>query len=246
TAGDDEPPDISFVDTLHGWVIDSRGNIRRTMNSGDSWTIIATGLGVKRLKMTTLTTGWAISDSELSQTTDGGVTWDGGVVHSGLQAIAFCDSMHGAIVGNNGLILRTSNGGQTWASDESEFTSDLYDVCMLDSTHAWAVGEYGLVMGFGDWAIGVDEARGHEGPYNLAAAVAVRPNPCRARATVEFSRPLLAPVHVTLVDVAGRVQQAVTARAGVRYLELELHALPSGVYFVRACSGTAARLVVQH
>ena len=211
-----EPKDINFVDTLNGWAVDSRGNIRSTTNSGDSWTIIATGLDVKRLKMTTLNTGWAISDSELFKTTDGGVTWNGGVVHSGLHAIAFCDSTHGAIVGKSGLILRTSDGGQTWVSDENEFTSDLYDVCMLDSTHAWAVGQYGLVLGFGDWAIGVDESRGHEAPRNLAAAISVRPNPCRARATVEFSSSLAKPAQVTLVDVAGRVKQTVSVRAGAR------------------------------
>jgi photosystem II stability/assembly factor-like uncharacterized protein len=245
TTGEGEPPDISFVDTLHGWVIDSRRNVRVTDNSGDSWTIIATGLNVKRLKMTSLTNGWAISDSELFETTDGGVTWDGGVVHSGLQAIAFCDSTHGAIVGLKGLILRTSDAGQTWVWDESEFTSDLHDVCMLDSTHAWAVGGNGLVLGFGDWAIGVDEARGHEGTRIFAAAVAVRPNPCRARAIVEFSTPLARPMQVTLVDVVGRVMQAVPVQAGVRSLELDLRGTPSGVYFIRVGSGPAARLVVQ-
>ncbi|MBM3330960.1 hypothetical protein FJY68_03800 [candidate division WOR-3 bacterium] len=245
TRGYGEPFDISFFDMLNGWVIDSRSNIRRTTDGGDSWTIIATGIGVKRLKMTSLTTGWAISDSELFETTTGGMTWNGGVVHSGLQAIAFCDSLHGAIVGKKGLILRTSDGGQTWIWDGSKFTSDLYDVFVLDSTHAWAVGANGLVLGFGDWAIGVDEARGYEGLYNLAAGVAVRPNPCRGRVSIEFSRPLVRPMQATLVDVAGRVQQAIPAPSGVRSLELDLRATPSGVYFLRAGSGTAARLVIQ-
>ena len=243
--GDAEPADISFVDTLNGWVIDSRKNIRTTADAGDSWTVLATGLNVKRLEMTSLTTGWAISDSELFKTTDGGATWDGGVVHPGLEAIAFCDSMHGAIVGKSGLILRTGDGGQTWVQDTSEFTSHLYDVFMLDSTRAWAVGEYGLVLGFGDWAIGVDDARGHAGHYILTAAVAVRPNPCRGRATVEFSRPLVRPMQMELVDAAGRVMQAVPVQEGARSLALDLRGAPSGVYFVRAGAGPAARLVVQ-
>jgi photosystem II stability/assembly factor-like uncharacterized protein len=245
-SGNQEPFDISFADTLHGWAIDSRKNIRVTTNSGDSWTITATGLNVKRLKMTSPTTGWAISDSELFKTTDGGVTWDGGVVRSGLQAIAFCDSMHGTIVGKKGLILRTSDGGQTWAWDASEFTSDLYDVFMLDSTHAWAVGQYGLVLGFGDWAIGVDEARGNEGPHAMTAAVAVRPNPCRDRAKVEFSSPLSKSTQMKLVDAAGRVMQVISVRAGARSLELDMRGAPSGIYFLRAGSSLAARLVVQH
>jgi hypothetical protein len=153
--------------------------------------------------------------------------------------------MHGAVVGNKGLILRTSDGGQTWVWDENEFTSDLYDVCMLDSTRAWAVGQYGLVLGFGDWAIGVDEARGNEGPLTLAVAVAVRPNPSRGRATVEFSRPLSKPTRMTLVDVAGRVHLDVTARTGAQSFDLDLRGTPSGIYFLHAGAGPAARLVVQ-
>jgi len=241
-----EPYDISFVDTLHGWAIDSRKDIRLTANGGDSWTIIATGLNVKRLKMTTLTTGWAISDSELFKTTDGGVTWEGAVADSGLQAIAFCDSSHGVIVGLHGLILRTSDAGQTWVRDSSEFTSDFYDVCMLDSTHAWAVGQYGLVLGFGDWAIGVNEAGEHVSPRGRPFAVSVRPNPCRVRATVEFSSPLSKPTQVKLVDAAGRVRQAVSVRAGARYLDLDMRDTPSGVYFVHTGAVPAVRLVVQH
>jgi photosystem II stability/assembly factor-like uncharacterized protein len=241
-----EPFDIGFADTMHGWVIDSRGNIRRTTDGGDSWTIIATGLNLKRLKMATLSTGWAISDSELYKTTDGGATWDGGVVRSGLQAIAFSDSMHGAIVGKKGLILRTSDGGETWVWDESEFTSDFYDVFMLDSTHAWAVGQYGLVLGFGDWAIDVDEPHAREGPCTLVSAVVVRPNPCQGRATIEFSHPLVKSTLITLVDVAGRVAQAVPVLTGARFVELDLRSTPSGIYFVRAGSGSAILLVVLH
>lgn len=240
-----EPFDIGFVDTLNGWAIDSHKDIRSTTDGGDSWTIIATGLGVKRLKMTSLTTGWAISDSELFETTDGGANWQSTKVQSGMRAIAFCDPLHGAIVGLKGLILRTSDAGQTWAWDESEFTSDLYDVCMLDSTHAWAVGENGLVLGFGDWAIGVDEAGGRVGTRVRPATISVRPNPCRTRATLSFSRPLARSAQVTLVDVAGRVLFAVPAQAGARSLDLDLRKTPSGIYFVRAGAGPAARLVVQ-
>jgi len=240
-----EPFDISFVNTVHGWAIDSRRNIRCTTDGGDSWTILATGLDVKRLKMTSLTTGWAISDSELFETTDGGANWQSVLADSGLQAIAFCDSMHGAIVGKKGLILRTSDGGQTWGWDESEFTSDLYDVFMLDSTHAWAVGANGLVLGFGDWAIGIDDVGGQVRPRTGLGAILVRPNPCRDRATLEFSRPLAIPATVTLVDVAGRVLLAVPVRAGVRSLDLDLRETPSGIYFIRAGAGPATRLVVQ-
>ena len=242
-VGDGEPSDISFVDTLNGWAIDSRANIRRTTDGGDSWTIIAPTLNVKRLEMTGLADGWAISDSELFYTTDGGANWVRVLVQTGLQAIAFCDPRHGAIVGLGGLLLRTSDGGQTWLQDSSDFTSDLYSVCMLDSTHAWAAGENGLVLGCGDWALDVAAQQGR--PYVRGRTVVVRPNPCRGRATVEFSEPLAQPIRVTVVDVTGRVLLVVPVRAGTSSVEVDLRQRSSGVYFVRAGQGPAARLTLQ-
>jgi photosystem II stability/assembly factor-like uncharacterized protein len=243
--GEAEPADISFLDTLNGWAIDSRTNIRRTTNGGDSWTIIAPALNVKRLEMTSLSDGWAISDSELFKTTDGGATWQSVMVQNGLQAIGFCNPRHGAIVGLGGLLLRTSDGGQTWLRDSSEFTSDLHSVCVLDSGHMWATGDNGLVLGFGDWALGIGEQAGRPSPRERMVAVSVRPNPCRGRATLWFSEPLAQPARVTLVDVAGRVVMGVPARAGTRTLDLDLRQTPSGVYFVRMGAGSAARLTVQ-
>jgi len=52
-------------------------------------------------------------------------------------------------------------------------------------------------------------------------------------------------MQVTLVDVTGRVKQAVPMAAGARMVELDLRGTPSGIYFVRAGTGPAARLVVQ-
>ncbi len=242
-VGEGEPSDISFVDTLNGWAIDPRANICRTTDGGDSWATCALTLNVKRLEMTSLTDGWAISDSELFRTTDSGATWEGTLTQGGMQAIAFCDPSHGAIVGLDGLILRTSDGGETWLQDSSEFTSDLYSVCMLDSTHAWAAGDNGLVLGFGDWALDVAAQQGR--PYARNRTVVVRPNPCRGRATVEFSEPLAQPTRVTVVDVTGRVLLAVPVRAGASSVEVDLRRMSSGVYFVRAGQGPAARLTLQ-
>jgi len=116
---------------------------------------------------------------------------------------------------------------------------------MLDSTHAWAVGANGLVLGFGDWAIGAEEAGGQVVAPVRLASISVRPNPCRDHATVEFSRPLAVPMQMKLVGAAGRVMQVTSVRAGARSLSLDLRGTPSGIYFVRAGSGPAARLVVQ-
>jgi hypothetical protein len=228
----EEPFDVSLVDTLHGWAIDSRTNIRRTTDGGDSWTIIAPVLNVKRLEMTTLTDGWAISDSELFRTTDGGANWLSVMAQAGLQAIGFCDAQHGAIVGLDGLLLRTSDGGQTWTRDSSEFTSDLHSVCVLDSGHMWASGENGLVLGFGDWASDVEEPEFSSPAVGHGSRLTVRPNPCRDYVALALSRPAAANLHLRLLDVSGRVVRQIQVPSGERSANLDLRVLPAGVYVV--------------
>ncbi|QYM80135.1 hypothetical protein K0B96_05830 [Horticoccus luteus] len=77
-----------------------------------------------------------------------------------LTAIAFApDETHGWAVGHDGVILGTTDAGVSWrvvyrtASVESSFL----DVCVLDATHIFAVGAYGLFVekhpGVPDWTV---------------------------------------------------------------------------------------------
>jgi hypothetical protein len=63
--------------------------------------------------------------------------------------------MHGVAVGDNGLIIRTTDGGVSWLRDTIPWTEDLMGVYMLDSVHIWAVGDLGLVLGYGPWTAGL-------------------------------------------------------------------------------------------
>ncbi|MBN2599074.1 MAG: hypothetical protein JXA75_00935, partial [Candidatus Thermoplasmatota archaeon] len=48
--------------------------------------------------------------------------------------------------GQNGLILRTEDGGSTWVPQESGTSSDLYAVQLIDSNIGYAVGENGVIL----------------------------------------------------------------------------------------------------
>jgi photosystem II stability/assembly factor-like uncharacterized protein len=74
---------LSFVDTLTGWVV--------------QWTCISGG-------------------TEIWHTLDGGLSWDLQFIYSppfyfGPREIFFVDSLHGWVIGNNGIVLHTSTGG---------------------------------------------------------------------------------------------------------------------------------------
>lgn len=65
-----------------------------------------------------------------------------------LTSVRFVDAMHGWIVGHDGLILATSDGGSTWA--EQRFAPDdekpLLGIWFKDAMTGIAVGAYGLYL----------------------------------------------------------------------------------------------------
>ncbi len=244
-----EPRDVCFLDTTNGWAIDGNGTIRKTTDAGDTWDVFRVGLNAKKLQMRTILDGWALSDSCLYSTSTGWETCQVLVGGGRLHSFQFADSLHGAVVGANGLILRTTDGGQTWLRDSSEFTSDLHSVCVLDSEHMWATGNNGLVLGFGDWATDVEEPEFSSPAIGYGSRLTVHPNPCRDYAALALSGPASAYLHLSLLDVSGRVLRQIQVPPGERNASLDLHALPAGVYFVSQPGLPAAgcvRLVKLH
>ena len=226
-----------FASADSGWATDPQGRVWHSTDGGGSWSVqypSSTGRGVC---MTSVQDGWVACDDGLLHTTDGGQNWEERAVAESLVAVHFAGERHGVAVGRDGAILRTTDAGETWSRDSSEFTSAFLAVFMLDSAHAWAVGEGGLVLGFGDWAQGTEDV----GPGCLPArAIAsARPNPCRASIELQLSLPGSCPVE--LYDTAGRLVRAVRPAAGAPTVTLDMRRLPAGVYF--ASAGRANRVV---
>ena len=66
-----------------------------------------------------------------------------------LQNVTFTDLNNGTTVGGGdndtteeGIILRTTNGGMTWFQQTSGITHNLAGVSFTDSNNGWAVGGY--------------------------------------------------------------------------------------------------------
>jgi photosystem II stability/assembly factor-like uncharacterized protein len=57
-----------------------------------------------------------------------------------LRGVSFVDSQRGWVVGNDGTILTTSNGGEDWTTQSIGIDVDFYGVSFPDSLHGWACG----------------------------------------------------------------------------------------------------------
>jgi photosystem II stability/assembly factor-like uncharacterized protein len=61
-------------------------------------------------------------------------------------AIEFTDQMNGWAVGYSGTIKNTSDGGNSWTSQKSGVSSNLWDVCFIDNKTGWICGENNTVL----------------------------------------------------------------------------------------------------
>ena len=53
-------------------------------------------------------------------------------VLQGFTDVDFIDSNYGTVVGSNGTILRTTDGGNSWFQQSSATSYSLTDVCFVD------------------------------------------------------------------------------------------------------------------
>ncbi|MGQ9811293.1 MAG: YCF48-related protein [bacterium] len=143
---------VSFVDSLHGWVVGSDQRIFKTEDGGSSW--------VRQNPNSPNTTWWGVcfidslngwicgTGGKIYRTSDGGATWvkQTSPTTATLREICFLDNQNGWIVGYGGVILRTTNGGTNWSLVSSGVSTDLYGLHFVSLDRGWACGSNGKIL----------------------------------------------------------------------------------------------------
>ncbi|MBS4033144.1 MAG: T9SS type A sorting domain-containing protein [Ignavibacterium sp.] len=62
------------------------------------------------------------------------------------KSITFTNNSNGTIVGTNGIILRSTNAGESWDSLHYPINSDLEKVFFIDDANGWIAGDSGLIL----------------------------------------------------------------------------------------------------
>ena len=76
------------------------------------------------------------------------MTWDAHVSPemAGLHGIWFSDALHGWVVGENGVVFHSQDGGNTWVPQRSGTDAQLNAVRFVGTELGWAVGNQGTVL----------------------------------------------------------------------------------------------------
>lgn len=140
---------IYFFDSQIGFFLNEL-YLYKTANGGESWDKVKVSpadLGIPNINFIDRKTGYVSDYSGIYKTTDGGNTWakqDLGIdlgADPFLTSVYFIDAQTGFIGGNNGMLLRTADGGKTWKKIENRMLFYTVAFKFLDNTHGYALNK---------------------------------------------------------------------------------------------------------
>jgi len=162
---------VSFVDAGDGWIACTQSydlpskasSILRTTDGGRSWKlqdITRRTIALRDITFVDRLHGWAVGDQgTILGTTNGGATWKAQTCPPDyaacmLTGVASTDPSHAWAVASDdgpypwddGVVLRTSNGGASWRLAATGVGS-LSGVAFADALHGWATTDSGSVDG---------------------------------------------------------------------------------------------------
>ena len=144
--------DIKFSENQanYGWLA-TEGRIFATTDSGQTWNTqyqIAQGNTIWSLFPLNNQLVFAVGSGGLIVNTINGDNWQvqTSPVNEFLFGVYFLDENLGWICGDNGVILKTINGGLTWLQQNNSETAKLYDICFVNENSGWAVGRNGTIL----------------------------------------------------------------------------------------------------
>ena len=161
---------IDFISRTEGWLVGRNDNERptanayRTTDSGDSWSLRATGIdasdNLQSVSFFDSSNGFiASTGGSIYTTTDGGANWtDRNVAAVTFRSVQYVTSTIGYAVGQGGSVFKTADSGVNWSQQTSNTSSNLNSVYFMDESTGWAVGSGGVVIrtadGGGNWTLG--------------------------------------------------------------------------------------------
>jgi len=153
--------DVSFCNANDGLAVGENGFIIHTTNGGMTWEPQLSGItgNLRGVHFIDSAIAWVVGhEGAVLKTNDGGKTW---TKHEAVEkqlkvmnrqfppslfSVKFSDTLHGFVVGHPGIILCTTNGGETWEKQSSGTNAVLYKVETLDSKKAWVTGGEGVIL----------------------------------------------------------------------------------------------------
>lgn len=224
---------IHFIDSLTGVVVGSYGSPSYTMyttNGGQDWTqgsfsINPCSTSLYDVLLVSPTVAYMTGSDSNWKTTNSCVNWYGANAKAGrnavLRAVDAVNENTIYFVGDSGVITKSING-EPFYQMNSNTTSNLYDICIVDENNAWIVGRNGTILK-NDWSLlGVETPK-------IDNTFSIFPNPLKTTAKVTFMEPISGVIN--MYNLMGVKVKSIEIEE-TKELEITRGNLPAGVYIL--------------
>jgi len=145
---------IIFLDQQNGFAAGSAGTLLKTSNSGYTWQAVPSGSlqNLNKIVFNNRLHGFIAGDSgTILYSPDSGGSWTARPAGTdfNLYSVSIIDSLHLWIAGGKnqqGLLLKSNDGGQNWTKNSSTLFSELHSVFFQDMYSGFCAGEHGAVL----------------------------------------------------------------------------------------------------
>ncbi|MFO7617934.1 MAG: YCF48-related protein [Bacteroidales bacterium] len=242
-----------FLSNGTGFAMGFSGGLYKTSNKGDSWekiTKTAERFTYRQMHFPTRSTGYVCGVhtdlmsrvyKEICKSEDGGDSWTSiyldEIPYDGeFTGVYFSDNSNGFVTVNNGRILKTTDGGNTWAEDFS--SNALYGIGGTGD-YAWAIGGYGTILTNRFNSMISNGLPNPELIEQMYPIIALSPNPFTDRIDITIGMEQNGPVTISVTDFSGRRLGYYTGHlpAGESIWTLNGNHLAAGLYLLSVTAG---------
>jgi photosystem II stability/assembly factor-like uncharacterized protein len=240
---------VKFFSSEVGYILGSVGQVLKTTDGGDYWDRVnlTEGYSFMDIDFASETRGcicfgrWNSPTLGVFITNDGGESWNLAYSEPNIKAaqftkIAFADSLNGYIIGSDGILRKTGDGGLTWQT-EIYTGNSLFDIFLKDDGNAMIVGGSSTILTLGSFADLPDLTGGDED-----VEVIVYPNPSTCNPDIAYLVNTSGAVNITVSSITGQViwhQSDPFPAKGKHRLQMGDLYLPNGIYFITISQGQA-------
>ena len=148
---------VYFFDANTGWITGHGGAILKTTDGGSNWDRQSPiPMNLHSIYFVDADTGWAVGDvGAVLRSIDGGDNWSvkfdvgGSTLFNHHLSVYFTNTKVGWAAGSlseDGKILKTTDGGKTWSSQNINVKNWLNSIYFIDANTGWTVGNAGKIF----------------------------------------------------------------------------------------------------
>jgi hypothetical protein len=163
------------------------------------------------------------------------MTWsklDIGPVGASLRSIVFTGPQTGYVAGDSGIILTTSDSGNSWGLSRPGGNTRLNSVFFVNAHLGYVVGDSGMVL-----QATIPYGAGWQEDRQDQNDLALFPNPASGQVTLRYNLAGSTDMKVVIYSLTGETRYTGKFHRDKQF-NLDISGLPDGLYILRATSGS--------